>query len=133
MPPLHSTGCRRGVTLLELLVVLVLLGLSAAVVLPTLRLPGATGPESPLVRARTLAVRRGEALRLEIHRDGAWTVRPATDRGGALLLSGSGAPPSAMAMPESIVISALGTCLPESAAAPGAVPWDPVRCAVTTP
>lgn len=133
MPPLQPPGCRRAVTLLELLVVLVLLGLSAAVVMPALRLPVTAGPDSPLVRARTVAVRRGEAVRLEIDRDGGWTVRPATDRGGALLLSGSGTTSGSMTTPVSIVITALGTCLPESAAAPGAAPWDPVRCAVTTP
>ena len=133
MPPLQPPGCRRAVTLLELLVVLVLLGLSAAAVMPVLRPPDAAGPESPLVRARTVAVRRGDAVRLEIDRDGEWTVRPAADRNGTILLSGSGAASADETQPRSIVITALGTCLPERAADSGAAPWDPARCAVTPP
>jgi hypothetical protein len=86
-------------TLLELLVVLLLLGLAAALVAPVLRLPagaagageerGAHTADAPapgsergaLARAtdaaRTLALRRGETLVLAVAADGGYTVRPA--------------------------------------------------------
>lgn len=124
---------RRAVTLLELLVVLVLLGLSAALVLPSLRLPDAARSlSSPLQRARAIAVRRGEAVRLEYAADGHWTVRATADTAQAVLLAGDGglddaasAAPSARGM----LISAIGACFPD--AADGSQPggWDPARCA----
>ena len=70
-------------TLLELLVVLLLLGLAAALVAPVLRLPAERpeGGEVALARAadaaRSLALRRGEALVLAVAADGGFTVRPA--------------------------------------------------------
>lgn len=117
---------RRAFTLLELLVVLVLLGLAAAFVLPTLRLPvRATDAATALERARAIAVRRGEAVRLEHDAAGAWTVRATADTTGAILLAGI----SGAASPHSMVISALGACLPEGSVAVGTRAWDPVRCA----
>ncbi|MES3033942.1 MAG: GspH/FimT family pseudopilin [Gemmatimonadota bacterium] len=133
MPPVQLSGRRRAVTLLELLVVLVLLGLSAAVVLPTLRLPGIAPAESALARARTLAVRRGEAVRLETSRDGSWIVRTAATPDGPVLLSGSGTSADTASVAPSVLVSALGTCFPEGAAAPGQAAWDPARCALTPP
>jgi prepilin-type N-terminal cleavage/methylation domain-containing protein len=116
---------RAAFTLLELLVVLVLLGLSAAFVLPTLRLPEpSTGAVSPVERARAVAVRRGESVRLVQNAEGAWSVRATTDTLGVILLAGTGGAGPA----QSLVISAIGACLPDGAAA-GVQAWDPVRCA----
>lgn len=133
MPRHLPSGHRRAITLLELLVVLVLLGLSAAVVLPTLRLPAPAAAESPLVRARTLALRRGEAVRLNTDAEGRWTVRATADALGAILLEGDGVASPIDGSARSVVISALGTCLPEGAPVAGSPAWDPVRCAVTAP
>ena len=105
---------------------LVLLGLTAAFVLPSLRLPSRTADaETALVRARAIAVRRGESVRLQADAGGAWTVRATADTTGAILLAGSG--DAGIVHP--VVISALGTCLPEGTVAVGVRAWDPVRCA----
>ena len=110
--------------------VLVLLGLGAAFVLPTLRLaPSRTRGDGPLERARATAIRRGESMRLSMNADGRWTVRATADTGGTILLSGSAAVTPDAGAPPSIVITALGACLPEGGPAVGAGAWDPARCA----
>lgn len=133
MPRLQPAGCRRAVTLLELLVVLVVLGLSAAVVVPFFRPPPAAAVESALIRARTLAVRRGQTLRLDVARGGDWTVHPVADPSGAVLLAGRDMAAAGPEGARSMLITALGTCLPEGAVPAGRPAWDPVRCALTTP
>ena len=141
-PRSELAAARRGVTLLELLVVLLLLGLAAALVAPVLRLPterGAAAGSDPLARAadaaRDLALRRGESLVLAVAPDGRWSVAPAERTAaadGAPLLLGrldGGAPARALR----VVVSALGTCVPD--APPGdagawsddAV-WDAAAC-----
>lgn len=68
---------RRGVTLLELLVVLVLMGISAAVVAPALNPPAESRANSSVAlveRARRAATARGEPVRLQIAADGAWAI-----------------------------------------------------------
>lgn len=71
---------RRGVTLLELLVVLVILGVTATFVVPPLlsRRPANDSPaqqvETLLTSARRGAVQRGEPVRLRLEDDGAWAV-----------------------------------------------------------
>jgi prepilin-type N-terminal cleavage/methylation domain-containing protein len=120
---------RAAFTLLELLVVLVLLGLSAAFVIPTLRLPApASDAVTPLERARATAVRRGESVRLTVEATGAWSVRATADTLDTILLSGTGTADRVHA----VVISALGVCLPEGAAPADTRAWDPVRCAAAT-
>jgi prepilin-type N-terminal cleavage/methylation domain-containing protein len=122
------TRRRRAFTLLEILVVLVLLGVSAAMVVPSLRLPGpmAAGAPAPLERARALAIRRGETLRLTADVRGSWQVTAEGDSVGLVLLSGdAGAPAGAP-----IVLTALGVCLQSGSAPEGNAPdWDPARCA----
>jgi type II secretory pathway pseudopilin PulG len=124
------------VTLLELLVVLVLLGLAAAAVAPAVRGP-VTEPADPRERtiaaARALAVRRAEALRLEIDAAGRWRLlaRDSVLRTGALPAAGA---------PLRLAISPLGVCVPErddndappaTGSAADAV-WDVAACAPTT-
>lgn len=132
MHRLPPPGRRRAYTLLELLVVLVLLGLSAAVVLPRLRLPsGATAHRTTIERARAVAVRRGEPVRLSWTDGGDWTVRATADTSGVTLLSGTDGALSATVGARSLVISALGACLPEGTATTAAPAWDPARCRST--
>jgi Tfp pilus assembly protein FimT len=109
--------------------VLVLLGLSAAFVLPSLRLPSSSASvSSVLERARATAVHRGESVRLAIEPSGDWTVRATADTTGAILLAGTGAETPGAGVAHSLVISALGSCLPEGRTALGTVAWDPTRC-----
>jgi prepilin-type N-terminal cleavage/methylation domain-containing protein len=123
---------RRAFTLLELLVVLVMLGLAAAFVLPVLQRPLKSSDErTVLERARAVAVRRGESVRLEFDASGAWTVRATADTTGAVLLSGQASTTASDGgLARSTLISALGACLPEGAAVLGGGAWDPTRCAV---
>ncbi len=109
--------------------VLVLLGLAAAFVLPTLRLPASSpGAASALERARTAAIRRGESVRLSVAATGEWTVSATADTTGTILLSGTGADATGAGVAHSMVISALGSCLPEGRVASGTLAWDPTRC-----
>ncbi len=132
MPRRSPPGRRRAFTLLELLVVLVLLGLSTAVVLPAFRLPAPPVEESPLARARALAVRRGESLRIEAQGEGRWRVSAAADTAATVLLDGDGMDPHALGGSQSVVVTALGTCLPEGPSPVDGAAWDPVRCGVTS-
>ena len=110
--------------------VLVLLGLGAAFVLPNLRLPAQhAGDDGPLERARATAIRRGESVRLSITAGGGWTVRATADTSGTILLSGTSAATPDAGAAQSIVITALGACLPERGTAVGRGAWDPARCA----
>jgi len=126
-----ARGRRCGFTLLELLVVLVLLGLSAAVILPSIRLPFRSAERSPIERARAVAVRRGESVRLTIGDTGVWSVAGTADTAGVILLAGTGGLASGAGAARSVVISALGLCMPEGPAARGTPPWDPARCSPT--
>jgi type II secretory pathway pseudopilin PulG len=126
-------------TLLELLVVLILLGLAAALVAPVLRLPAAgTGgaEESAPVAlgraadaARALALRRGEAVVLAVAADGRWTVTPAVAAADTVPLLG-GRAAVAVGAPLRVVVSPVGTCVPDATGADGApvAVWDAARC-----
>src|SRR3989442_4278135 len=74
---------RRGFTLVEMLVVLVLLGLAAALVAPAF-VPTRARQTRELVEligaTRDAAVRRGEVVSLHVERSGAWQVE-----GGAVV------------------------------------------------
>ena len=68
---------RRGFTLVEMLVVLVLLGLAAALVAPGfINTPAKRTTElvELIGAARDAAVRRGEVVSLHVERSGAWQV-----------------------------------------------------------
>lgn len=70
-----------GYTLLEMIVVLVLLTIAAAVVAPSLHLPGTNDPASlkaVIGKTRETAVRRGELVRLHIAPSGVWQANAGT-------------------------------------------------------
>lgn len=118
-----------GVTLLELLVVLALLGVGAAAVAPALRLPAPrSGDGDPVARTRALALRRAETLVLAIDADGRWTAHPARDSGLDALASGTVPRPRADSLPSRLVVTPLGDCLADVGVT-AALAWDPVRCA----
>jgi prepilin-type N-terminal cleavage/methylation domain-containing protein len=99
-----SRAARGGVTLLELIVVLALLGLILAIAAPSFILPSppVQGPaRAALVTARRQAVIRGEPVTISI--DG---IR--------------------------VHVSPLGTCIPETGSRDGQSTWDAIGCAAPT-
>lgn len=118
---------RRGMSLLELLVVLTLMGVAAALVAPVFR-SRSSGPErydvALVASARRTAVRRAEPLRLRLFENGSWSI--VAQRDGAMVDSGhvAGQLPTA-----DLLLDALGGCVP--------VPqkqsreFDPLSCSFT--
>ena len=123
-PFLPSTiRARRGFTLVEVVVVLVLLGLMAGLTAVSLRPPQAPARGEVgrvIATARSTALRRAQALDLRIEMNGAWSLRP--DQGGddPALASGRVRPVSSALH---LRIDALGTCVPRMPVA-----WDATRC-----
>ncbi len=119
-----SSPRRRGVTLPELLIVLVLLGLASAIVLPLARrsVPRAATDDAQLVAdARRVAIGHAQPVRLRLAATGGWSV---TATGGAVLAAGT-VPPGRPAM--DVLIDPLGGCVP--AASPMQLyPMDPITC-----
>jgi prepilin-type N-terminal cleavage/methylation domain-containing protein len=143
---------RRGVTLLEFLVVLVLMAIASALVLPAIRFPRSVaslqGDEdergltaagakpfalmpSPevdevLTQARRLAIRRGEPVRLRVATDGVWAIVSANN--GEELESGRVA--EALSWQPDLTVDALGTCMLQSSVVPRvrAATWDALAC-----
>jgi len=119
---------RRGYTLLELLVVLILLGLSAAIVLPSLVTPHSdmTPLRELIAETQRVAAERGEVLYLHIDAGGTWQL------GGAGALEGSlghGRLPQSPG-PLTLIVSPLGSCAPDvaSAGTGTARALDPLGC-----
>ena len=82
MPQLPTHGKNRaGLTLIEVVVVLVVLGLAAALVAPAVR--SSAEPDEDLANvlaaARETAVRRAERIYLSVDGRGAWQIRASTD------------------------------------------------------
>lgn len=106
---------------------LVLLGLVAALTAPRLLPPRADADGDPMARtvatSRALALRRAEALRLEVDRDGRWRLvaRDSVLRRGAM--------PASTATPLRLGISPLGVCVPEPVDDAPAPAWDAATCA----
>lgn len=128
---------RTGVTLVELLVVLLLLGIAGALVVPAWRASvglSDTEGRDPFVSARALAARRGESMRVDISPLGAWRVGAQRDTTAAILAMGAPDATGASGTGDiagAWVVSPLGLCLPiPGGAAPhAAVVWNPVQCA----
>ncbi len=153
--PFGSTRLRRsqngsarvGVTLLELLVVLVLMGIASALVVPALRFPAASmgsddggslsrvqqsgliaTPEvdGVLANARRLALRRGEPVRFRVSTDGVWAI--VALNGGEAIQNGRVAQP--LSWQPDLTIDAVGTCVlsPNVVPRAGAAAWDALAC-----
>ena len=124
----NSSSVHRGVTLLELLIVLTLMGIAATLVVPALARP-VRAPEaasdSLVASARRTAIRRAEPLRVRVAPDGAWDV--VTQRNGAVIDSGH-VQDSLPAL--ELLLDALGGCVPVARTATAAS-YDPLTCAST--
>lgn len=141
-PPLPrpSPPCgqrRSGVTLLELLVVLVILGVTAMLVVPAVlpaRAPDTDPARELVTSARRTALTRGAPVRLRLESDGNWTV--AAQQDGAIIDTGRVA---GGATPLDLGIDARGTCMPVASGATakggslGGLSFDPLACRTSTP
>lgn len=130
----HSLGTalRRGFTLVEILVVLILMGLMAGLVAPSII--GTRQSDDPASQLRELvrsasaaAVKRGEVVQLSLASSGQWelvgiaSTPPDEIASGRLKSSGT-------AM--TVLFSPLGTCAPDlrSEQAAAALALDPIMC-----
>jgi len=131
VPSLPRPSDRRpGVTLLELLVVVLLLGVAAALTAPALLRERADAGEHAgrgrvTAFARAAAVRRGETLALDVAADGRWTLRVA--RGDSLPLADGTLDAADSLAPRRLLVTPLGLCLPDDDASAPA-PWDAGSC-----
>jgi len=119
---------RRGVTLLELVVALALLGTMVALVLPSLATPAARGGrvDDMLRGARGAAIARAQTLTLAVAPDGEWRVRALPPDDTLRILDGVlDAPPSAAYQ---LQLSPLGACLPATALPAEFGGWDAAGC-----
>lgn len=127
---------RRGFTLVEILVVLILMGIAAGLVAPAF-LPPRRVAESAVAalvrRAQDVAAQRGETIYLGLSAGGSWRLDGAAslDRGAIATgrLDGYAGPAG------TLVVSAVGTCAWDvrSVAAANAVPLDPLTCTLPAP
>ena len=130
---------RRGVTLLELVIVLSLMGMAAAIVAPVLARRAFTDERADLValtNARRRAVQRAEPLHFVMQSSGAWRLSGARDAAvidsGTVSLASSALASSALADGTSsmdVMIDALGACVPARQASSIQL-FDPWSCAV---
>jgi prepilin-type N-terminal cleavage/methylation domain-containing protein len=120
---------KAGFTLLEVLVVLLLLTVMAGVVIPGV-LSSPPAPESGLDQligsARRAAIHRGETVRLQVERSGAWRVMVVKEPQLPPLTAGQ--LPGSVTQPVDLIISPLGTCTPARDDALPAEKLDPWTC-----
>jgi len=131
----RPTPSRTGFTLVEMLVVLILRGLAAALVAPALLPPrhDQSAFKDLVASAREAAARRGEVVYLSLDPTGQWRME-----GGANPLEGTlatGRVPPVFAVPVTLAVSPLGSCAFDvrSAPAAAAVPLDPLTCEIREP
>jgi prepilin-type N-terminal cleavage/methylation domain-containing protein len=134
--PAHGPACpRRGFTLVEVIVVLLLLGLAAAFAAPVFLAPDRN--ESGLVTvvrgARQLAERRGENLHLDMGPDGRWSVTGAASLEEGTLAEGELADYDGPRF--RLVLSPIGTCALDvrSLRVTSTVQVDPLTCEIDRP
>src|SRR2546427_1867274 len=119
---------RSGFTLIEILVVLILMGLAAALVAPALLPPhhDQSALSALLGSAREVAARRGEVVYLHIDPTGQWRMEAGANPLAGTLATGS-VPPFLTAS-VTLIVSPLGSCAFDvrSAAAAGAAGVPPL-------
>jgi prepilin-type N-terminal cleavage/methylation domain-containing protein len=127
---------RAAYTLLELIVVLVLMGLAAAIVLPMLRArgPSDSAMQAIVTSAREAAAKRGEIVYVRFEPTGEWHME-----GGGSTLEGDfmGGRIRAIAqVPLTLIVSPTGSCafdVRSAALGAGNIPLDPLTCQIDRP
>jgi prepilin-type N-terminal cleavage/methylation domain-containing protein len=121
-----------GFTLIEMLVVLVLLGMAAALAAPALRSfdPPRPALSSLIPGTRDAAARRGETVYLRIAKSGEWRMEGAASSDAGPLASGRVDP--FPGLPLTIIVSPLGSCAFDlrSTEAARSIRLDPLTCKV---
>ena len=123
----------KGFTLLELVVVLIVLSLAAALALPALsRTPDRRegGLSVLLTTSREAAARRGETIRLSIAASGQWRMEGMASAREAPIQAGQ--VDTFPGLPLSIIVSPVGSCGfdARSARSASAVHLDPLTCTI---
>lgn len=120
----------RGVTLIEMVVVLVLIGLTVALAAPALLRPppAESGLRELVTTAREAAIRRGESVHLRIGASGEWRIEGAASATPELLLEGRVDP--FLDRPLTVLMSPTGSCALDapSTASAGNLGLDPLTC-----
>ena len=120
---------RYGVTLLELIVVLSLIGLMLAVVAPSFIVPAARS-ESDFARvletARRAAILRAEPVTLSLADDGPWRLDGDATPGAPPIATGLLRAPAGRGV--RVRISPLGTCVLETMDGGAVATWNLVGC-----
>lgn len=122
----------RGFTLIEMIVVLVIISLAAALVAPSLLSVHKAGPalNSLIPAAREAAARREEMIYLRIATSGEWTMEGAVSPSAGALASGHIDP--FPGLPLTLIVSPLGTCSFDvrSASAAHVIRLNPLTCTI---
>jgi prepilin-type N-terminal cleavage/methylation domain-containing protein len=124
----------KGFTLIEMLVVLVLLGMAAAVAAPAIRslLPARPALSSLVPAARDAAARRGEIVYLRIADSGEWRMEGAASSDAGPLATGRVDP--FPGLPLTLIVSPLGSCAFDlRTQAARSIRLDPLRCKIERP
>lgn len=130
-------NARDGFTLVEVIVVLILLAVSAALVAPAILFPEREAT-SVLVRlvdgARQMAARRGETLYLQVAADGKWRVFGAASLTEGVISEGQ-LEDDYQGPAFTLVVAPIGSCGFDVASANVAqvIDIDPLTCEVRSP
>ena len=122
-----ASRCRRGLTLLEVIVVIAILAILIVVAAPGLIFPTAksTGDLAAVLEsAKRAAVLRGEPVTLTVDDAGAWTITGDANPTAAAIATGALEPAPGRAR---VRVSALGACIPENVPA-ASRDWSAVGC-----
>lgn len=119
---------RAGVTLLELIVVIAMLGLLLAVAAPAFIVPTAHNRAdlaAVLAAARRAAVLRGEPVTLSVDEAGAWVLTGDASPAAPAIATGSLETTSGRIR---VRVSPLGSCVPEPAPGVPSQDWSAAGC-----
>lgn len=122
---------RTGVTLLELIVVMALLGLVLAIAAPSFLVPERPSSNElteVVSTARRTAVLRGEPVTLTIQTNGGWRIDPAAGASRDAIATGSLADAVGKVR---VHLTPLGACVLEPMAGTSRISWDAISCVPT--
>jgi len=120
---------RSGLTLIEVMIVIAILAIIAAIVYPNVFRPKPTVAATEMTvveQAKALAIARVERVRVSIERDGTWQIVSDVFPGSTPLASGT--LPEAPSQPLVLLVTEMGACLPVEGAMNEGAAIDAVSC-----